>query len=120
MHHINLDMQIVTFAAKIDNRLCNIKTKVVKRNIPQLLNKESLAKAGAVIDIRKHDVMMFNQKVNIQSTSTGHHCVYIMRNDKESTSDENVILVVDSNTERSNKRNALLKLHKQFGYVSHL
>ena len=43
-----------------------------------------------------------------------------MRNDKESTSDENVILVVDSNTERSNKRNALLKLHKQFGYVSHL
>ena len=40
-----------------------------------------------------------------------------MRNDKESTYDENVILVVDSNMKRSDKRNALLKLHKQFGHT---
>ena len=41
-----------------------------------------------------------------------------MRNDKKSTDDENVILVVDSNMERSDKINALLKLHKQFGHSS--
>ena len=41
-----------------------------------------------------------------------------MRNDKESTYDENVILVADSNMKRSDKRNVLLKLHKQFGLAS--
>ena len=74
----------VTFSAKIGNHLCNIKTEVVEYKIPLLLSKESLIKAGAVIDIGKDHVMMFDQKVNIQTTLTGHYCVNIMRNDKES------------------------------------
>ena len=61
---------------------------------------------------------MFGQKINIQTTSTGHYYVNVMRNDKESNYNENVILLVDSNMERSDKRNALLKLHKQFGHAS--
>ena len=109
--------QTVTFPAKISNCLCNIKTEVVEYKIPLLLSKESLAKAGVVIDIGKYHVMMFDRNENIQTTSTGHYCVNIMRNDKESTYDENVILVVHSNMKRSNKRNALLKLHKQFGHA---
>ena len=110
--------QTVTFPAKVGNRLCNIKTEVVECKIPLLLSKESLAKAEAVIDIGKDHVMMFGQKVNIQTTSTGHYCVNIMRNDKERTDDENVVLVIDNNMEISDKRNTLLKLHKQFGHAS--
>ena len=85
--------------------------------IPLLLSKGSLVKAGAVIDIGKDHVMMFDQKVNFQTTSTGHYYVNIKRNNKESTYDKNIILVVDSNMKRSDKRNALLKLHKQFGHA---
>ena len=48
---------------------------------------------GAVIDIGKDHVMMFDQKVNIQTTLTGDYWVNIMRNDKENTDDENVILI---------------------------
>jgi len=91
--------QTVTFPAKVGNRLCNIKTEVVECKIPLLLSKESLAKAEVVIDIGKDHVMMFGQKVNIQTTSTGHYCVNIMRNDKERTDDENVVLVIDNNME---------------------
>lgn len=83
--------QTVTFPAKIDNRLCNIKTVVVECKIPLLLSKEFIAtKARVFIDIRKDHVMMFGQKVNIQTTSMGHFCENIMRNNKESTDDENV------------------------------
>ena len=71
-----------------------------------------------MINIRKDHVMMFGQKVNIQTTSTGYYCVNIMRNDNESNCEENIILVVNSNMKRSDKRNALLKLHKQFGHAS--
>ena len=52
--------------------------------IPLLLSKESLAKAGAMIDIGKDHIMMFGQKINIQTTSTGHFCVNVTRNDEES------------------------------------
>ena len=75
--------QIVTFLAKIHIRLCNLNTEVVECKIPLLFSKESLAKAGAVIDIGKDHVMMFGQKINIQTTSTGHYGVNIMRNDKK-------------------------------------
>ena len=53
--------------------------------------------------------MMFGQKVNIQTISTGHYCVNIQRSDNKSTYDENVIIIVDSNIEKNDKRNALLK-----------
>ena len=96
--------QTVTFPAKIGSCLCNIKREVVECEIPLLLSKES-SKAGAVIDFGKDPVMMFGQKVNIL---TGRYCVNIMRNDEESTDDENIILIVDSNMKRSEK-NALLK-----------
>ena len=43
----------VSFPAKISSCLCNIKAKVVECKIPLLLSKESLAKAGVVIDIGK-------------------------------------------------------------------
>ena len=38
--------QTVTFPAKIDSCLCNIKTKVVKCKIPLLLSQESLTKSS--------------------------------------------------------------------------
>ena len=110
--------QTVTFPEKIDNYLYNIKTEVVECKIPLLLNKESLAKAGAMIDIGKDHVMMFGQKINIQTTSTRHYCMIITRNYKESNYVENFILLVDSNMKRRDKRNALFKLHIQFGHAS--
>ena len=65
--------QTVTFPAKTDNHLYNIKTEIVECKIPLLLSKESLVKLGAVIDIGKDHLMMFGQKVNIQTTSTGYY-----------------------------------------------
>ena len=41
-----------------------------------------------------------------------------MRNDKETTDDENIILIVNCNMERSDKKNALLKLHIRFSHAS--
>ena len=86
--------------------------------IPLLLSKVSLAKAGAVIDIGKYHVMIFDQKVNSQITSTGHHWAN-MRNYEEITY-RNVILVVDSSMKRRDKRmhfkkfiNNSVMLHKR-------
>ena len=80
--------QTYIFPAEIGNCLCNIKTEVVECKIPLLLSKEFLPKVGTVIDIQKDYLMMFGQKVNIQTTSMEHYCANSMRNDKKSTDNE--------------------------------
>ena len=48
----------------------------MKSDIPVLLSKSSLKKAGAVLDIRNDKAIMFNEPVCIEFTS-GHYCVSI-------------------------------------------
>ena len=69
-----------------------------------------------MIDIAKDYVMMFGQKLNIQTTSTQHYCVNTMRNNKESTDDENLILIGDGNIEESNESRLLRALKSKAVY----
>ena len=60
--------------------------------------------------------MMFGQKH--LNRINGTYCGNIMRNDKENTEEQSVVLIVDSNVEKSDEIDTLLKLHKQFGPAS--
>lgn len=50
----------------------NAETEVVKVNIPLLLSKSSLKKAGAVLDMENDRVMMFTEPVPLEFTGSVH------------------------------------------------
>ena len=60
---------------KIGNTDCNIDTEVVKSDIPLLLSKTSLKRAGTVLDLKKDKATMFEEPVELEFTSNRHYCV---------------------------------------------
>ncbi len=121
--------------AKIGQIKCKIETEVVPANIPLLLSKVSLKRAGTVLDMKNDRAVMFNQPVELEFTSSGHYCVNIMDNEsspkdmkcseqilatheEERNDDENEILIISDKMSPAEKRNILMKLHKQFGHAS--
>lgn len=107
--------------AKIGQTNCHIETGVVSANIPLLLSKASMKRAGTVLDMEKDRAVMFNKPVKHNFTSSGHYCVNIMDNKTkghEESQCENEILIILEEMSAAEKRKILLKLHKQFGHAS--
>lgn len=70
--------------AKTGQIKCKIETEVVSANIPLLLSKASLKRAGTVSDMKNDRAAMFNQPIELDFTSSGHYCVNIMDNESSS------------------------------------
>lgn len=85
---------------------------MVDADIPLLLSKTSLKKAGTILDMNSDKAVMFGNPVELQFTSTGHYCI-----DITDTSDSEV-LIVNENMDDSSKDKMLTKLHQQFGHAS--
>ncbi len=107
--------------AKIGQTSCHIETDVVPANIPLLLNKASMKRAGTVLDMEEDRAVMFNKPVKLDFTSSGHYCVNIMddksRGHEESRCD-NEIQIISEEMSSAAKQKIWLKLHKQFGHGS--
>ena len=56
---------------------CQIITEVIKKDIPLLLSKALLKKAGACLDLKNDKALMFGQEIQLQLTLSGHYCVDI-------------------------------------------
>ncbi|KAI4873784.1 hypothetical protein NFI96_002219, partial [Prochilodus magdalenae] len=111
----------VKIPAVIGQTECHIETEVVPVDIPLLLSKTSLKRAGAVLDIENDKATMFKQPVKLELTSSGHYCVNIKANNNSAENviqnDEEVLTVTEKMTKQE-KQKVLLKLHKQFGHAS--
>lgn len=57
----------VTIPAIIGQRRCQIETEVVPADIPLLLSKTSLKRAGAVLDIENDKAIMFKQPLELEA-----------------------------------------------------
>ena len=71
----------VKIPAVIAQTKCHIETEVVPVDIPLLLSKASLKRAGAVLDIEQDKAVMFKRPVKLELTSSGHYCVNIRAED---------------------------------------
>ncbi|XP_071317640.1 CD166 antigen homolog A isoform X1 [Trachinotus anak] len=106
--------------AKIGQTSCHIETHVVPANIPLLLSKASMKRAGTVLDMENDKAVMFNKPVKLYFTSSGHYCVNIIDNKQkgqEESQCENEILINSEEMSSVAKHKILLKLHKQFGHA---
>lgn len=108
----------VKLPAKIGLTKCHIETEVVPVDVPLLLSKMSLKRAGTVLDMENDRVVMFKQPVPLELTSSGHYCVDIRDGNTEADTNESEVLVVTAEMSTKEKRKVLLKLHKQFGHAS--
>ena len=109
-----------TLPAKIGHTYCNIETEIVEADIPLLLSKSSLKRAGTVLDLKNDKCSMFNKPVNLEFTSSGHYCVNILGSNKRTDVGQEVLEVKEiTNLSEEKKSVALLKLHKQFGHASY-
>lgn len=82
---------------------CQIETEVVQADIPLLLSKTLLKRAGAVLDIENEKGIMFKQPLNMRDESAP---------DGSDIQNEDDILIVTENTKK------MLKLHQQLGHAS--
>lgn len=108
----------VKIPAKIGNTKCNIETEVVPVNIPLLLSKTSLKRAGTVLDMENDSAVMFNQPVKLDFTSSGHYCVSIAVREIAITNTDQIlapteeeILTITDKMSTSEKMKVLEKLH---------
>ena len=109
-----------TIPAQIGDIKCNIETEVVDIDLPLLLSKDSLKKAKTVLDICIDKATMFHQPVELNYTSTGHYCIDIcVKQEFEETkcNEESEILLLEGKLSESEKKQTILKLHKQFGHA---
>ncbi|CAG2196706.1 unnamed protein product [Mytilus edulis] len=111
-----------TVPAQIGSINCKIETEIVKADIPLLLSKASLKKAGTVLDLKNDRAIMFNKPVELEFTSSGHYCVNIVKTKPEIKNlpvnvEENVLYITDGMS-TAEKRKTLVKVHKQFGHAT--
>ena len=110
--------QLVKFPARIGSKDCSIEAEVVDCELPLLLSKDSLKRAKTVLDLNNDKVSMFGEKIDVNFTSSGHYCVNISNTDGHSLLEKDCeeVLLINNKMSRKEKRDILMKLHKQFGH----
>ena len=59
----------------IGNRKVRIETEVVDKELPLLLSKKAMKKAGMMIDFTNDSVQIFGFHINLKITSSGHYTI---------------------------------------------
>lgn len=112
----------VKIPAVIVQTRSQIETEVVLADIPLLLSKTSLKRAGAVLDIENDKAIMFKQPVRLELTLSGHYCVNLRDESTPNGSDiqneDGILIVTERMTTQDKHFFFLLKLHKQLGHAS--
>ena len=91
----------------------SIRTDIVECNIPLLLSKASMKKAGMIIDTNDDTVKVYDSKIKLGTTSIGHYKLFIAPPPSVARIEE-ILLSLDN----SNPYAVASKLHKQFAHHS--
>lgn len=101
----------ITFPCLLAGKHVRIRTDVVDASIPLLLSKESMKRAGMVIDMNSDTVTVLGKRVNLETTSLGHYILPIFRPPTSEMVHE--VLVASSS---QSVESVALKLHRQFAH----
>ena len=98
----------VSIPCKIAGTNVNVETDVVKSEIPLLLSKDSMKKAGTKIDFVNDKINIFGKEINLQFTSSGHYAIplndcYKLNLPIEESKFVEIFLTIDKIEEKSKK-----------------
>ena len=100
--------------AVIAGKDVTIKTDVVDSDIPLLLSRTAMKKAGVKMDLENDTAEIFGQHISLNLTSSGHYCIPIDKTEEIPVADVCAVRLEELD---SKKRYAtLLKLHRQFAH----
>lgn len=105
----------IILPCNIAKQECMLQTDVVSSDIPLLLGKPSMKLAKVKLDIGNDKVSIFGKDIPVYNTVSGHYCIPLMK------SEENTVFVKQTlltTADYMNKKNAILKLHRQFAHPS--
>ena len=86
-----------------------ISTDVVKSDIPMLLSRQAMKKAGVKIDTSNDSAEIFGTTVQLNTTTSGHYSLPLREIDFD-------VFALDLGAKDSEKKASLLKLHRQFAH----
>ena len=115
---------IVRIPVQIGDVHCSIDAEVVDENIPLLMSKSSLKKAGTIINTQNDTARMFDQDIPLHKSSVGHYCVeifpecYLTDNDDKDEMELANVLMLFEDKSPAKKKADIVKLHRQFGHSS--
>ena len=112
-----LSYKKVTLPANIAGINCFIDIELVKEKIPLLLSKCSLKKAKAVIDIANDKITIFDKKIDLYFSTSGHYYIDIYPRNGETNNYEEV-MILGMDLLDNEKKSQDIKIHKQFGHAS--
>ena len=100
--------------AVIAGKEVTIKTDVVGSDIPLLLSRTAMKRAGVKMDLENDSATIFGKDIALNLTTSGHYCIPIDRT--ENIAVEEVFSVKLEEMGRQDKVKTLLKLHRQFAH----
>ena len=101
-----------------------IEVEIIDSDIPLLLSKAAMKKAGMTIYLSEDAAEVYNQKISLSTTSAGHYVIPLLPSadevasvdPEEDKNPEEVLVTILSDMDDESKIKALEKLHKQFGH----
>ena len=93
---------------------------VIDSDIPLLLSKQAMKKAGMNIDLQNDVATVFGKEEKLITTSCGHYCMPLLGEADDGIEKvvEEVLAIDLENIAEKDQIKAMEKLHKQFGHTS--
>ena len=103
--------------AEVAGKEVDIEADVVSSDIPLLLSKKSMKRAGMKLDMEDDTAIVYGKKVNLVTTTSGHYCLPLLPTTTERQDRINEIFAVNLLTiSEGDQFKQMVKLHKQFGH----
>ena len=101
----------------IAGKLCYLNLDKVPSRVPLLLSRDSMKKAGMILDMVNDKVTVFGENVDLCCSNSGHYLLPLGDADCTEFSVANLFFTFDK-MDTKTKLQVLTKLHKQFGHAS--
>ncbi|XP_077974967.1 uncharacterized protein LOC144430759 [Styela clava] len=104
---------------QIGRTLLRMEVEIVnEENLPLLLSKSTLKRAGTILDMQNDRAVMLKQDLKLHLSTNGHYAVDILPKMKAEVGCRNEILASESTGHKEFGKAEITKLHKQFGHAS--
>ena len=116
----SVSSKLMTIPVVIGKVKVPIEVNIVDNEIPLLLSRRSMKKAGCKLDFSTDSVTMLGQSIKLISTQAGHYCIPLTKYLLNDDIDISIVLHTTAleNCSTSEKRKKALKLHRQFSHAT--
>ena len=115
-----VSLQTATIPVTLGPKKVKLNTDIVDRDLPLLISRESMKKAGMAIDFATDTANVFGARIPLKVTRSGHYTVPLTAGTQALTAMETGLSpkIVLTATNHSPKRAHAWKIHRQFAHAS--